>query len=519
MNIDKQILEDRQAKITVEYTTEEFESYKRRAAKKISKNAKIPGFRPGKAPYNVVLNHYGEGTILQEAIDILLDDDYGNILDEAEIEPSGVGNLEKIESYNPPKFVFMVPLEPIVDLGEYRQVRKPYELEDFDLSEVNDFVDNIRRNAATIIPAERPAKEGDLVYFNLSGEVLNPEEGEDATITDKTPQQALIPDEDEENENEWPFVGFSKELNGVKAGDIKEIQHSFSEDDEDENLQGKTALFIIEVQSVKELELPELDEEFIKTIGNYESVDDFRAKVEERLRSEHQNSYDETYFNEILNEITEQTDMQYPPQMLEHETEHVLEDIKDRLTKQNMDFETYLKLRDTDEETFIEEEIQPVAKQRLERSLVVDSIIDSEGLKIDEDMLKDHINQIMSEVIYSGQIEEMQKQMGKDEFSRVISMEGVSRTMNKQVLKRLKLIGTGQPIPEDEPEEDFEESKKESDVDIDAEMLDEPEVVEEIVESSEELESEEKSDSENDLGSTEASEEKVIETSTEDDED
>ncbi len=516
MNIEKQIQEDRQAKLTVEYTTEEFEGYKRRAAKKISKSTKIPGFRPGKAPYNVVLNHYGEGAILQEAIDILLDDDYGKILDQAEIEPSGVGNLEKIESYDPPTFVFMVPLEPVVNLGAYREVRKPYDLEDFDPSEVDAFIDNIRRNAATIIPADRPAKESDLVYFNLSGEVLNPEEGEDGTITDKTPQQALIPADGEENENEWPFVGFAKELSGIKAGDVKEIQHSYPEDDGDEDLQGKTAVFTIEVQSVKELELPEFDEEFVKSMGNYESVDDFRAQVEERLRSEHQNSYDETYFNEILNEITEKADVQYPPQMLEHEAEHVLEDIKGRLNQQNMDFETYLKLRDKDEETFIEEEIKPVAKQRLERSLVVDSIIESEGLKINEGMLKGHINEIMSEMIYSGQIEEMQKQMGKEEFSRAISMEGVSRTMNKQVIERLRLIGTGQPIPEDEPEEAVKEKDEESKEVEAVEQPEKAETVKDVEEASDEIEAEEELDSEFEESPAETSEETVGEASSED---
>ena len=167
LKINKEILEDRQIKLTVEYTTTEFEGYKRRGAKKISRNVKIPGFRPGKAPYSVIVNHYGEAAIIQEAIDILLEDDYGKILDEQEIKPSGAGNLEKIESYDPPTFVFIIPLEPEVNLGEYQEIRKPYELEEFNASEVDEFVDNIRRNAATIIPANHPAEEGDLVYFNL----------------------------------------------------------------------------------------------------------------------------------------------------------------------------------------------------------------------------------------------------------------------------------------------------------------------------------------------------------------
>jgi len=88
LNIEKELLEDRQAKLTVDYSEKEFEGFKIRAAKRIAKNAKIPGFRPGKAPYNVIVNHYGENIIIEEAIDVLLDDDYGKILEQAEVKPS-----------------------------------------------------------------------------------------------------------------------------------------------------------------------------------------------------------------------------------------------------------------------------------------------------------------------------------------------------------------------------------------------------------------------------------------------
>jgi trigger factor len=461
LNIDKIVQEDRQAKLTVEYSTQEFEGFKRRAAKKISQNAKIPGFRPGKAPYNVVVNRYGQDAILQEAIDILLDDDYAKILEQAEIEPSGPGNLETVESYDPPKFIFLVPLEPEVDLGDYREIRKNYELEEFDISQVNDFVNELRRNAATIIPAEHAANIGDLVYFNLSGEFLNPPEGEDAVITDKTPQQVIIPADDENAEREWPYPGFAKELLGVEAGDTKEIQHTYAEDHEDEEYQGKTAVFTAEIQSVKALELPELDEDFVQTQGDYDTPEEFLEAVETRLRTQHQESYDQAYFDELLTEIIELAKMSYPPQMLEQEEDHVLEDIKSRLQTQNLDFETYLELRGTDEETFIEEEVRPAATQRVERSIILDALIEAEGLKLDHDMLKEHVNDVLTEVVYSGNAEEMQTQMGSEAFSRAIHRQGVSRTINAQIQERLKLIATGQPIPEDQ-EETVEESEPET---------------------------------------------------------
>ena len=451
MKIEKKILDDRQAELTVEYTKEEFEGYKRRAARKISKDTKIPGFRPGKAPYEVIVNRYGEAAILEEAIDILLDSDYGKFLEEAKIEPSAPGSLDKVESYDPPKMVFTVPLEPDIDLGKYREVRKPYELEEFDLSKVDDFITNLRRNAATIIPAEHPAKEGDLVYFNLSGHFEDVPEGEDATITDKTPQQVVIPAKGEKSETEWPFSGFAAKLEGVSAGETKTIQKTYPKNYANKDYRGKKAVFTVDVQSVKELELPELDEDFVQTLGNYDSIDAFRTSIEEHLRQDHQEKYDEDYFNGLLEDIAKQTKMVYPPQMLAHEQEHVLEDIKSRLANQNLEFETYLKLREMDEEKFMEEEVMPVAKERLERSLLVDALISAEALKLDEEMLKDQINEVMSEIFYSGNAEEMQKDMGKEEFSRAISMEGVQRTINAQLQNRLKLIATGQPIPEDEP--------------------------------------------------------------------
>ena len=513
MNIDKTIQEDRQAKLTVEYTNLEFESFKQRAARRIAKDTKIPGFRPGKAPYSVILNRYGEGAIIQEAIDILLDDDYGKILEQAEIKPSGMGSLETIESYDPPKFIFMVPLEPEIDLTDYKEIRKDYEPEEFDVAQVDEFIENLRRNAATIIPAEHPAEVGNLVYFNLSGEFLNPAEDEDASITDKTPQQVVIPAKGEGSDKEWPFPGFAEQLLGVSAGETKEIQHTYPDDAEDEDYRGKTAVFSVDVQSVKELELPEVDEDFIKSMGDYDSPEAFRESIEEHLRKDQQEEYDSQFFNDLLAEIIENAKIVYPPQMLEHEEEHVLDDIKSRLANQNMDFETYLKLRETDEETFVKEEVEPVAKQRLERSLVVDALIEAEELKLNQEMLKQNINQVMAEVYYSGNAQDMQKKLGQDDFSRAISMEGVQRTMGAQLQERLKLIATGQPIPEDEPEtEEAPENAEEEEA-----VVETAEEAVEAVEAEETPEIEEpvKEVSEPESEQEEPSEEKTTEEETE----
>lgn len=456
MKIDKEILEDRQAKLTVEYSEGEFEKIKQRAARKISRKAKIHGFRPGKAPYPVIVNHYGLDMIVQEAIDLLIDEDYSKILEEVSIEPSGVGKLESMVNVDPPKFVLFVPLAPEVDLGDYREIRKPYDPIPFDEKTVDHYINDLRRNSATIVPADRPAEVDDLVYFDLSGEFLNPTKDEDAIITDKTPQQVLIMNEEVINHKEWPYPGFSRDLLGVKAGDVKELQHTYPVDFADEDYQGKTAIFTVEVQSVKALELPDLDDAFVQTMGDFDTPEDFRISLEKQMRSDFEENIELEYTNSVLNEIIKTTKINYPPQMLEHEEEHVLEDIEERLKSQKMDFETYLKLKNTDKDAFITNEVEPIAKQRLERSLVTDALIKAEGLKIKESLMREQFNRVMDEILRSGQAESIQKEMGNEKFSRMLSLEAMKRTVDLQLRNRLKLIGTGQPILKDDEDEKIE---------------------------------------------------------------
>ena len=118
MNIEKQYQEDHSVKLIVEVDQEKMNLYKRRAATKIASRGNIAGFRPGKAPYEIVLRTYGESAITEQAVDLLIDAEYNNILKEAEINPGAAGTLESVDSLTPPKFTFRVPLAPEVDLGD-----------------------------------------------------------------------------------------------------------------------------------------------------------------------------------------------------------------------------------------------------------------------------------------------------------------------------------------------------------------------------------------------------------------
>jgi len=444
LKIKKEYRDDHQVKIVSEFETELLDQFKHRAAREIAKNTKIPGFRPGKAPYQIIISHVGEAAVVQDAIDLMLDDVYPKVIEKADIKPSGAGSLESIDSQDPPTFTFLVPLEPEIDLGNYQDIRKEYAPDPFDEKEVDVFITQLRRKAATIVPLEQAAKEGNLVYFSLSAEILNPSEEEDPNIADNSPQQVFIPPKEEKLQNEWPFAGFSRKLIGLSAKDEKEFTHKYPKSYRDEKLKNKEVVFNINVQSVKGLELPELEGDFLKTLGDYENSDELRTSIQERMSSDHQAAYDDEYYIQIIDQIRENAKIKYPPQLLESEIEKVLNRVEADLKRQNLDLETYFKIRETDKEKFVEEEAKPAAILRLERSLVMNAFAETEGIKLDDEHLKTTMDEVMSELIADGNLAEIRKEMGNKQFANAIAMESANRLMNTEIHARLKLIATGE---------------------------------------------------------------------------
>ncbi len=444
LKIQKEFTEDHQVKIVAEFEAEVMEQYKHKAARKLSRKAKIAGFRPGKAPYSVILSQLGELSVSQEAIDMILEEEYPKVIEEAGIKPSGPGNLVKIDSDPNLVFHFIVPLEPEVELGDYSSIKKAYQPETFDEKKVEDFIYHLRRNSATIVPLESAAEEGNVVFLSLHAES---DEKENNTIIENSPQQVLIYTKDEENESEYPFKGFSRKLIGHKADEEVVTTHKFAKDHKDEQFKGKKVTFSAKIQSVKGLELPNLEGDFLKSLGEFENADEFRNVVRDHLIKEEQSSYDEAYYLELVDEIRKSTTIKYPPQVLDEEIDKVLHRVEVDLKRQNIDLETYFKIRQTDREKYIEDEAKPAAIARLERSLVMDAFASKQGIKLNEEKLKVGIDQVISELIREGSLNDMQKDMGSQKFFNAVTIEAANRQMEVEIRKHLKAIANGEPFP------------------------------------------------------------------------
>lgn len=455
MKIDKKAIEDHQMQMTVEIEAEQFMGFKRRAAKKIAKRGKIPGFRPGKAPYDVIVRNYGEASIIEQAIDMLVDEIYPKVLEEAKVKPAAAGSLENIEELDPPKLVFKVPMAPEVDLGNYRSVRLPYKWKKPGKKELDNALDELRQMYATTETVERAAGMGDFVLVDVKGSQNKSNEDEDLAAA-LSREGFAVRIKDESNLDEWPFVGFSKKLIGLITDETKTIKHKFSKDYPNEALAGETVNFEITVKNVRSISMPELDDDFAKMLGQHETLEDLKEALKVDLEARSEADYDDEYFVKLIDKIKENATIKYPPQVVEHEAEHVLEDLSNRLSQQGLDLETYFKIQKTTQEKFLEEEARPVAIKRLERSLIMDEIARKENIELDQADLQSEYGQTLNELQYQGL--ELNKvkggRRGQQQLAEAVAMQSASRVITRLTLMRLKAIATGEIAKQEKAEKE-----------------------------------------------------------------
>jgi len=441
LKIETQPIEDHQVKITAELDTENFDQYKHRAARKIAQESKIPGFRPGKAPFDVVRRIYGDDMIEKQAVELLIDDVYPKVLDEAQVKPGGAGSLQDIISTNPPKFTFIVPLIPEVTLCDYKSMRQDYNLEPLSQAEFDKFINNLRKGTATAEPVERPVEADDLVYVKISGLLSEPREGEEAEIVKDRPYQVVVGD-DVDSDDAWPFPGFSNELIGLKPEDEKTVIYSYPEDSNYEKLRSKEVEFKVTVQSNKKMVLPTLDDEFAKLVG-YESVAEMEKTIRERLESNKIDEFNQNYVDEFIGKIVDNSEIKYPPVTLEDEMHDVMHAFEHDLADQKMDMETYLKVRSIDHATFMETEIKPAAIKRLQRSLVVEKIATDEKIQLNQEQLKNEVTLTLGQLANNPSFKKPKNNAEYKQLVDAVSYDAANRLFNKQIMDKLVEIGSG----------------------------------------------------------------------------
>ncbi len=343
------------------------------AVRTLARRTRIPGFRPGKAPRPVLERHLGPGVVLDEAVEHLMQDAYREALIKEDILPLTNADVEVVqaEEGKPLIFTATVPVRPEVTLGDYKGFNFKPDIEVIDDARVDNVVEELRDQNATLAAVEdRGAADGDYAVISFVGtRDGQPFEG---GTSERMPlilgQERLIP-------------GFETNLIGLKVGGTTEFDITFPEDYPEAAMAGQPAHFSVELKELREKILPELDEDFLASLGDFASLEALRTDVQARLEGNALDRARHQFADRIIEYAVANATVELPEVLIDQEVEVMHDEFKGTLVRQGIGEEAYLKaVEKTADE--LHAEFRPNAEKRAKTLLVLSKIADEEGLTV-----------------------------------------------------------------------------------------------------------------------------------------
>jgi trigger factor len=371
LKVTTEDLGDRQVMLTIEVDEKRVESTLRGVARRIARQYNIPGFRRGRAPYHVILQRFGREALLQEALEDLGQQVYQDVLKDEELEPYAMASLEDIQ-LDPLVFKMRVPLQPTVDLGDYRQLRVEPPVASVEEEQISAELERLRQDNVILEPADdRPAAMGDTVTLDVDAEV----DGE-PYVHEEGYVLAL------DVEDQGFTTGFVEQVVGMTVDEEKQFTLTLPSDETQEERQEAT--YTVTLQDVKARTLPDLDDDLARTVGDFDTLDELRQDIYDKLEQKAQREADLAYTEEAIEALVAQATIAYPPDLIEDQLNGNVENMEKRLKAQGLDLDDYIKLSGQTRETF-RESLRPQAEKSARRSLVLSELAYQEKLNIAED--------------------------------------------------------------------------------------------------------------------------------------
>ncbi|MBZ1356336.1 MAG: trigger factor [Candidatus Nealsonbacteria bacterium] len=376
--MDFKISDKEKSKKEIEVTVsiEEMSNYFNRAVEKISSKIEIKGFRPGKAPKNIVEKNVGKEKIWHEATHDAIEDTYPRVIKESELFIISQPEIDIIISTPNNPFVYKatVSVLPEVKLPDYKSIAKK-SLKDkkeikVEKKEVEKILDTIRKTRAKTVLVNREVKDGDEVEIDFSGKL------------DGVDQEGIKGEKAKIIVGEKKFIqGFEEQLIGMKKGEEKTITVKMPnpQDGNERDID-----FDVKVLEVYERQLPEINEEFAKSLGDFTNPNDLNKKIEENVKLEKEQKEKERLRVKIIEEIGKESSVDIPEIMIEREIDNMFHEFEHQLSQSGMKIEDYLKqIKKTKEE--IAKDWEDRAKKRIMTALILQKIAKEEGVKVSEE--------------------------------------------------------------------------------------------------------------------------------------
>ncbi len=374
-------LEGNKGKLTITVDAETFRKALNDAYKKTAGRYPVQGFRKGHAPRKVIETYYGAGVFYEDAFELCWGEPYDEavkehdlfVVDRPDVDILSIGENEGVT------FVAEVTLKPEVTLGEYKGIAVPkadYTVSDED---VQNALEAEREHQARFADVDRPAEKGDRVLLDYSGSV-DGEKFDGGTAEDQTlvlGSNTFIP-------------GFEDQLVGVSAGESRNVNVTFPTEYHAEHLAGKAAVFACTVKAVQKKELPEIDDDFIGDISEFETVDAWKADKKAKMLEEKKKSLDSMRENLAVKGACDNATVDIPDCMIDRQVDYMLQDVKYRLAGSGLDWNTYLKYLNTTE-TEMRKNYRAEAEARVKMQLVIDAIAKAENVQATDGDIEEEI--------------------------------------------------------------------------------------------------------------------------------
>jgi trigger factor len=358
--------------LTMEASKEEFAEAVQRSFTKNKNRFQIPGFRKGKAPFQLVKKYYGEGALYDDAIDFIVNDGYREAVDEHGLLVVSKPEMDilDISPETGMKYTVTVTVRPEVKLGKYMGVEAPYHYHEPSEGEVDREIERIReRNARLIVVGDRPVRDGDTVTIDYEGFVdgVAFEGGKGEGHDLKIGSNSFIP-------------GFEEQMIGHSIEEEFTITVNFPEEYHSEELKGKEATFSNHIHSIREKELPQLDDEFAKDVSEFDTLEEYRKDIFDKMKEQALKHAEEEYKNSVVQAVCENASVDVPACMIENEVEQMQNDQSMRMRQQGIELEQYLQYSNQTMDDF-KKSLEPIAQVRVKSDLVLDEV--AKALKVE----------------------------------------------------------------------------------------------------------------------------------------
>ncbi|MBP3660620.1 MAG: trigger factor [Oscillospiraceae bacterium] len=375
MNVKSVEKEAARASVTVEITKAELEPTLNKVYLKYRKDITIPGFRKGKAPRMIIEATYGKHVFFEDAIEELFPEVYQNCILNQEFRAVGRPSVTSMDiaADDTVTLVIATDLYPEVTLGQYKGIEAEKQEATASEDEVNAEIDRMAKNAARISTVERAAQDGDTAVIDFEGfkDGVAFEGGKGERYELKLGSGSFIP-------------GFEEQVVGMNAGEEKDIDVTFPEDYHASDLAGAAVVFHVKLHEVKETILPELDDEFVKDVSEFDTMAELRADVEKNILSRKQGNFDRAFENAVIEKAAANMTVEIPDSMVDEELDRQMERMDYELRAQGASMEAYANMLGGSMDA-VRNSLRPGALNAVKTNVMLEAVAEAEALEITEE--------------------------------------------------------------------------------------------------------------------------------------